>query len=247
MGAANTPPPIPTPSYTPMWRIAALFCVVGLLAGCASQRQYQELAEDQTQQIDSLRNTQDRLRQTMAALRDSLQFYDDIDSGRYYRQIRTLNNRINKLQYEVAVALDDGVTVTTLQVDDLFEPGTTDLTEDAAGTLDGVAELLNGEHAGKPVRVEGHSDSVPVGGSMKDTYPSNWELAGARAAAVARYLIQNGEVDESRVAVVSYGAARPLVSNATAQGRSENRRVRISVLPEAEPAERAGTDQALGR
>lgn len=82
---------------------------------------------------------------------------------------------------------------------------------------------------------------------MKDTYPSNWELAGARAAAVARYLIQNGEVDESRVAVVSYGAARPLVSNATAQGRSENRRVRISVLPEAEPAERAGTDQALGR
>lgn len=230
-----------------MWRIAAFLCTAGLLAGCASQRQYQELAEAQTQQLDSLRSAQDRLLQTLATLQDSLQFYDDIDSGKYYRQIRTLNDRINRLQYQVAVALDDGVPVTTLQVDDLFEPGTTNLTEEAADTLDGVAEVLNGKHAGKPVRIEGHSDSVPVGGSLKETYPSNWELAGARAAAVARYLIEYDEVEESRIAVISYGAAQPVASNGTARGRSTNRRIRISVLPEADTAESAGTDQALGR
>lgn len=75
------------------------------------------------------------------------------------------------------------------------------------------------------ISVEGHTDSVPI-----DTprFPSNWELSSARATAILRYLIGAG-IDASRLRAVGYADTRPLESNATAAGRSANRRVEIII------------------
>ena len=73
------------------------------------------------------------------------------------------------------------------------------------------------------LQFEGHTDSQPVG---PGPYPSNWELSAARAAGVARVLVEAGQAPES-VEVQSFGEYRPVADNATAEGRAQNRRVEI--------------------
>jgi chemotaxis protein MotB len=79
--------------------------------------------------------------------------------------------------------------------------------------------------------VEGHSDDTPLSDELQEQYPTNWELASARATAVVRHLIANSDLDPTQFLTVSYGATDPVASNQTARGRRRNRRVRIAVLP----------------
>ena len=65
-----------------------------------------------------------------------------------------------------------------------FDSGSAQLKPEAAGILDKIAVILSRELK-HPIVVEGNTDSQPIGGSQ---YPSNWELSGARAAAVVRDL-----------------------------------------------------------
>ena len=61
-----------------------------LLTGCASQR---ELIEEQRTALQELADANSRLEIELAVLQDSLQFIDDIDTGRYYRDRRNLRHR----------------------------------------------------------------------------------------------------------------------------------------------------------
>lgn len=221
----------------PMRLITTLvfFFTAAVLAGCAAPGQllqHRQIIARQTAEIDSLRTTQRHLRAEVVALRDSLQFIDDIDSGQYYRDRRTLEDRINKLEYQTAIAREGGLTVATLLVDDLFEPASATLTPGGQALLADVVATLQKAHPDRPVRVEGHSDSVPVGPSLKERYPSNWELSAARAAAVVRYLVDIHEMAPARLEVAAFSASRPAASNDSAEGRRRNRRIRIAVVPE---------------
>jgi len=69
--------------------------------------------------------------------------------------------------------------------------------------------------------VEGHTDNSPI---STERFPSNWELSAARAAAVVRLLEQAG-ISSARLNATGLADTRPLVSNATAEGRAINRRV----------------------
>ena len=93
------------------------------------------------------------------------------------------------------------------------------------------------------IAVEGHTDSDPLPKNLRVKYPSNWELSGARAAAVVRLLI-GLEVDPVRLQSVGYGEFAPrdkntaeiitadLIQkyNSTPQQKSRNRRVEITFL-----------------
>ncbi|MFW7342042.1 OmpA family protein [Pollutimonas sp. H1-120] len=73
------------------------------------------------------------------------------------------------------------------------------------------------------ITVEGHTDSVPV---RAGRYASNWELSGARAGSVVRYLEANG-IDSTRLRAIGYADTRPLAGNDTDRGRAANRRVEL--------------------
>jgi len=79
-----------------------------------------------------------------------------------------------------------------------------------------------------PISVEGHTDNIPP--SEGCIYPSNWELSAARAAAVARFLIESGKIDPKLFVVSGYADTRPLVPNTTPQGRAMNRRIEITII-----------------
>lgn len=197
-----------------------------LLAGCSAPS---AVVIQQDEELDSLYAVNQELIEELAAVRDTVQFYSDIETGQYYRDQRILQDEIERLEYELSVCRDGGRTFETLQVDDLFEPASATLTADGRARIDALADTLKARHTGDVIRVEGHADSSPVGGSLAEKYASNWELSAARAAAVVRYLIDAHGLPTGQVEVASYGSTRPLVRNDTAAGRRENRRIRIAV------------------
>ena len=89
-------------------------------------------------------------------------------------------------------------------------------------TLDSVAIVLN--KFGKTyIDVNGHTDST---GSLQH----NQALSERRAASVANYLASRG-VDQRRVSTMGFGPSQPVASNATPEGRAQNRRVEVSIAP----------------
>jgi chemotaxis protein MotB len=80
------------------------------------------------------------------------------------------------------------------------------------------------------VTVRGHTDNLPIRGSLAKIYPSNWELAAARAASVVR-LLQDQGISGDRLLVVSVGPNEPIAPNDTPANRARNRRIEIRLEP----------------
>ena len=129
-----------------------------------------------------------------------------------------------------------GLVIRLLTDKVLFDSGQAALKPESYPELSQVADLISAE--GKhQVMVEGHTDNVPIHGA----YPTNWELSTARASRVVRFLIQHG-VDKGRLGASGYAALHPIASNATAAGRSRNRRVEIVLLRSGQGSAAQGGD-----
>ncbi len=117
----------------------------------------------------------------------------------------------------------------------IFDTGDARVKDASVATLKVIAPEL--KERSVEVRVEGHTDNVPIN---KGRFRSNWELSTARAIEVMQVLAGAGVAD-SRVAVAGYGEFRPVASNATEDGRKQNRRVDLVItvlaVPDAESAE----------
>jgi len=109
-----------------------------------------------------------------------------------------------------------------------FPPGKTALTSKGLGTLDRVAQILNSKHRTNTIRVEGHTDDLPIK-KVKRRYPSNWELSAARACSVVRYLVKRG-VDPHRIYAAGFSKYKPLATGTSSGSRSKNRRVEILIV-----------------
>ncbi|MFO8231778.1 MAG: flagellar motor protein MotB [Longimonas sp.] len=128
-----------------------------------------------------------------------------------------------------------GETIEVLSTDLFFESGSAQLTSEGVDRLVDVAERLRSEYSDRVVRVEGYTDDKPIGDRLSQRFPSNWELSAARASAVVRHLQWTHELEPVRFEVVGFGEYQPIADNETAEGRSENRRVRVAVLPSGQP------------
>lgn len=114
-----------------------------------------------------------------------------------------------------------------IQTDILFPSGTATLSPEAENIMKQLAVVL--KHFGHDVRVEGHTDNVPINTVQ---FPSNWELSAARAASVVHLLMREG-VEPERLAVIGSGEYKPVADNKDALGRNRNRRVML-VIPAQE-------------
>ncbi|HEY4713612.1 MAG TPA: OmpA family protein, partial [Aquirhabdus sp.] len=103
-----------------------------------------------------------------------------------------------------------------------FATARSDINPSFAGTLSQLAQTLS-TYNQQTISVRGYTDNVGA-------VAYNQQLSQDRANSVANYLIRQG-VPSSRVQASGYGMSNPIASNATEQGRSQNRRVEISVNP----------------
>jgi chemotaxis protein MotB len=118
---------------------------------------------------------------------------------------------------------------TTLTPPVYFPSGSAWLFEDAKKTLDQHAQTLKQQYADAEFRIKGYTDNVPIGPSLKDTYPSNWYLSAQRAAAVAHYLDTEHDIRTRTLEIEAFGPKSPVAPNETPEGRRKNRRVEIVV------------------
>jgi chemotaxis protein MotB len=138
---------------------------------------------------------------------------------------------------EVIIVRRQGLWVEVeIRTDILFASGEARLSGESTAVLRRLAETL--QPFPNPVRVEGHTDNVPI---KTREFRSNWELSAARAATVVHLLMEQG-VEPSRLAVIGLGEYRPAQPNSTPAGRNANRRVLLVILgvdqaPEGDPAE----------
>jgi chemotaxis protein MotB len=85
-----------------------------------------------------------------------------------------------------------------------------------------------------PLRIEGHTDNVPI---HTEHFASNWELSTARSTAIARLLLERGPINPANLAAAGYAEYHPIASNATEDGRTQNRRVDIILLRHPAPSQ----------
>ena len=108
----------------------------------------------------------------------------------------------------------------------LFAPGSAYLAPDARKLLDKVGVLICKKFVLHHMIIEGHTDSAVM---KSNQYPSNWELSGARACSVVRYMIDRFSFSPSLFSAVGYADTRP-VENAISPKDPINRRVEILIL-----------------
>ena len=120
---------------------------------------------------------------------------------------------------------DGDKVVIRLGQQDSFDSGSATLSAGFQPTLQKVGASI--ATVGGIIRVEGHTDNVPVG--FSERFRSNWDLSSARSASVANYLIDNTNLEAGRLSVSGFADSKPVASNDTAEGRARNRRIEVIV------------------
>lgn len=136
-------------------------------------------------------------------------------------------------QYPSDVIYDAQRGVVKWKSDLLFALGSDVVKETAAAPLSGFAKIMKSPAAaGFEVLVVGHTDNTRIAQPRTmEQHPTNWHLSVHRAIAVGKVLRDDG-LQPERIGVMGFGEYRPIASNASDSGKSQNRRVELFVVPE---------------
>jgi len=126
---------------------------------------------------------------------------------------------------KMRVTLEPRGLVVSLQQATFFPSGEDTIDPATYSSLEKVATAIS--KLPNPVRLEGHTDSVPIHTAR---FRSNWELSAARAIAALELLNGRFNVPRERVAIAGYAETVPVAANDSEQGRAHNRRVDIVIL-----------------
>ena len=196
-----------------------------VLAGCVSKEKYEALEKENA----DLRVENKQLNEGSLFLSGQL-----LDSDREVavleQQQSALSDDVSRWAAAGAVKMEllrSGLQI-TLPNEVLFATGSADLKLDGQKLLKELVDAL--QDVPYQIVVVGHTDNVPIGPELAKRYPTNWELAGARAASVVRLMAGEGIPPEQLLAV-SMGDTRPIADNGTPEGRKLNRRIDVRIRP----------------
>jgi len=194
------------------WLVAGVFGTV--LASCVSQATHDEvIAYNQKLEHQRARDQEQLAQQRQQLAKDQ----EQLAQAREQRGMD--ESRISRLQSGIKH---------TVESDLLFETGSWELSDAGKKTISTLAAKLAPTQENKLV-VIGYTDNVPVGPGLEEQgISSNDELSLRRAEAVREFLISKG-FDPDIVSAKGRGEANPVAGNATAKGRSKNRRVELSL------------------
>jgi chemotaxis protein MotB len=196
-----------------------------LLSGCVTESSYNKVVKERNE-----------LRQSNAALADETVelgtelMLRDLEVAQLEQEQQELADEVERWAVRGAIKmmlLADGLHL-ILPHDVLFASGTTQLSDDGRDLIVELVQEINQQPY--QIAVLGFTDNVSVGPKLAERYPSNWELAGARAASVVRVMEEAG-VPANQLVAVSRGETEPVASNDTEEGRAQNRRIDVRLRP----------------
>jgi len=147
--------------------------------------------------------------------------------GTYDSLVKDLQSEISKGEIKVT-QIRDKLSVQMVEKI-LFDSGKAEIKSQGKEVLSKVGQVLQGVRD-KQIRIEGHTDAVPISVALRQQFPTNWELSAVRATTVLRELIEGHGISPARLQAAGYADERPVASNDTPEGRAANRRVELVVL-----------------
>lgn len=218
-----------------------LLLTFALPACLVSQSRYDELAGE----LDSTRTElEKRERELVTVVNERAALRESVDEmSEALAQMRARNaaaqERIEEFRRLLAkfkslidagklqIKIQDGRMVVVLPSDVLFKSGDANLSPDGIRTIQEITTVLITIEERK-FQIEGHTDDVPI---KTYRFPSNWELAAARAVSVIDTMVDAG-MPRDRLSAASFADIRPVASNDNEEGRRQNRRIEIVVVPD---------------
>jgi len=209
----------------PTFLLIAAAMAILFLTGCVTKSSYNKVVEERNQ----LREQNAALEGDTIDLSTELMLRD-LEVAQLEREQQELTDEVTRWAVRGAIKMQmlaDGLHL-ILPHDVLFASGTTTLSDEGHELIEEIVHEINQQPY--QIAVLGFTDNVPVGPKLAERYPSNWELAGARAASVVRVMEEEG-IPANQLVAVSRGETEPIASNDTAEGRSENRRIDVRLRP----------------
>jgi len=203
-----------------------------LLAGCVTRGTYDELVAERDQLVDDSRSLE-RTNTTLAAAATGLSrelVLRDHEVASLEREQQELADEVARWAIRGAIEMQllaDGLHL-ILPHDVLFESGSSGLTSEGAELVRELVQEINQQPY--QIAVLGFTDNVPVGPALIERFPSNWELAGARATSVVRVMEAEG-IPAGQLIAISRGQTGAVAPNDTPEGRSLNRRIDVRIRP----------------
>ncbi|TAE76374.1 MAG: hypothetical protein EAZ85_00435 [Bacteroidetes bacterium] len=157
-------------------------------------------------------------------LNASVQRKDSLNLALVMNIKRSLDNVNDK---DINVEVKKGVVYISISDKLMFKSGSDNVLPNAENVLSKIAKVVN-DHKDFDILIEGHTDNVPMKTACID---DNWDLSTKRATSIVRYLQKKYKVDPKRMTAGGRGEYVPKTSNATAEGRTTNRRTEIVILP----------------
>lgn len=233
--------------------IVFLFVIVG--SGCVSKAKYADAEDSISKLVEQVQNLKSELSQNKVlidqleqklgtatsdkesmqlSLKEMKQALAELAQRKQEteKRVKEYNALIKKFKTltdtgKLEIKILEGRMVVVLPSDVLFSSGSSSLSENGVKTIKEVGKLLS-SLTDKKFQIEGHTDNVPIKSS---TYPSNWELASARALTVTKVMLGE-KLKGENISAASFGEFKPAASNATAKGKALNRRIEIVIVPD---------------
>jgi chemotaxis protein MotB len=133
---------------------------------------------------------------------------------------------------DVFVRRDGDVIRVELPGNRLFETGSNRLRPGGAELISAAASEVVRAYPDQMIAVEGHTDNDPVANGQ---FRSNRDLSSARAMAVYEVLLTRNHIPDDQMTVVGHGSNRPVMSNASPEGKQRNRRIELVIYPDRRP------------
>lgn len=182
------------------------------------------------------------MRQTIDQLQaENQQLAQQVEQERIAREARiaqmksTYDELVQKMETEIqrgeiTISELQGKLTVNMVERILFDSGKADIKPAGLEVLKRVGDILK-EVADKNILVEGHTDNIPISPRLQQTFPSNWELSTARATTVVRFLQERIGIPGERLTACGFGPYSPVAANDSAEGRAQNRRIQIQLVP----------------
>ncbi len=128
-----------------------------------------------------------------------------------------------------AVENEGGVIRLRVPADQLFQPGTSQLTPSASGILDRISETFKRNYTKQRIAIEGHTDNAPLYGG---SFSTNHQLAAAQSNAVLDHFTRRNQMPISQLFTLNHGDNYPIADNQSPANRASNRRVEFVIYAE---------------
>jgi len=191
------------------------------------QAQISKLQSENNRLLDTIEGLKTELKQKQIAVQQKEGEISELDRTR--REIESsLKDQI--AQKDIKLEEIEGKLKVTFIDKILFDSGSVMIKPKGEEVLLKLADSFR-DNKNQNIAVEGHTDEVQIGPALLDRFPTNWELSTARATAVVRFLQEKGNIEPQRLTASGFSFYRPVATNDTPEGREQNRRIEIILVP----------------